>query len=57
MEDIFLRLTDQSDPVMVRLSVGSHRALTRKRKELSPDIKELLQEPNLEIHNDTDEID
>jgi len=51
MDDIFKRLTDLSDPVIVAHSIVTHSNLRRQRKPLSSEIKALLQVPILVVDN------
>jgi hypothetical protein len=51
MTDIFHRLTDTSDPIIVNFSTASRPASARARKPLSDEIKALLESPELPIDN------
>ncbi len=51
MDDIFKRLTDLSDPVIVAHSIVTRSNLRRQRKPLSAEIKGLLQVPILAVDN------
>ncbi len=51
MDDIFKRLTDLSDPVIVAHSAITRSNLRSQRKPLSSEIKALLQVPILAVDN------